>query len=47
MIQFLVDSGQNRRHGRGRKKPGKTGLLTHGTLTHDIRRIDRAECAQQ
>ena len=33
-------SGQNRRHGRGRQKPGKTGLLTHGTLTHGIRRTD-------
>jgi hypothetical protein len=37
--------GQNRRQGRGGEKPGKTGLLTHGTLTHGIRRIDRAERA--
>jgi hypothetical protein len=40
-------NGQNRRHGRGRKEPDKTGLLTHGTLTHEIRRIDRAECSQK
>jgi hypothetical protein len=30
---------------RGSKEPGKTGLLTHGTLTHGIKRIDRAERA--
>ena len=37
-----ADAGaQDRRHSRGRKKPGEAGLLTHGTLTHGIRRIGR------
>ena len=31
---------QYRGHGCGGKEPGKTGLLTHGTLTHHSRRID-------
>ena len=39
--------GEACHHGDGCEEPGKSGLLTHGTLTHDIRRIDWAERRQQ
>src|SRR6267378_8175863 len=38
-------NGQDRRYRGGCKKPGDTGLLAHGTLTHDIKRMVGAECA--
>ena len=38
--------GQNRRHGRGSQKPGKAGLLTHGTFNSRYQSdVDQAECA--